>query len=285
MTGCGTVLSCSDSTISASPRKLRAGRQRAVVRRRDDRAAGRPPGRSRLELALGHVPLRVAVERRRAQRQPAHRPQRADDAPPGSRRSCCRRWRSIAGPRSGGSPACRRPRARRAGCPRAHRLALVAMPRVAAQVEGQADAAERGDLVRARHVLLLAAVPAMHQQHARHGVRGRDQRAVDVLAVDGDVDCALCRVGMSLPRSCTWRVVRTPGRSPPIVDAGARRQSRASPKTSKHEARTSARSGWSRNISSAATSAPVAPPMRHDCSSTPERQIAGVVTGPAPRRS
>ena len=67
-----------------------------------------------------------------------------------------------------------------------HALRLVA--RVAAQVEGQADAAQRRDLVRARQVLLLAAVPAVHQQHAGHHGRGRHQRAGDVLAVDGDLD-------------------------------------------------------------------------------------------------
>ena len=67
-------------------------------------------------------------------------------------------------------------------------LALVLMPHMAAQVEGQADAAERRDLVRPGDVLVLAAVPAVHQHHAGHHRVGPDQRAGDVLAIDRDVD-------------------------------------------------------------------------------------------------
>ncbi len=62
------------------------------------------------------------------------------------------------------------------------------VPHMAAQVEGQANAAQASDLVCPCDVLVLAAVPAVHQKHTRHhGVRAY-QCAVDVLAIDRDVD-------------------------------------------------------------------------------------------------
>ena len=84
------------------------------------------------------------------------------------------------------------------------RLALRPVARVAAQVEGQADAAQRGELVRPREVLLLAAAPAVHEQHAGHHGRGRDQRAGDVLAVDRDVDRLWRASSSRLDHGCTW---------------------------------------------------------------------------------
>src|SRR5690606_19614284 len=70
-------------------------------------------------------------------------------------------------------------------------LALRGVAGVAAQVEGQADAAQRREFVRARHVLLLAAVPAMHQQHAGHDRRRGDEGAGEALAFDLDLDEAV----------------------------------------------------------------------------------------------
>ena len=67
-----------------------------------------------------------------------------------------------------------------------HRLILAAGLGVAAQVEGEADAAERGNGACARQVLLLAAAPAVDQQRGRRArlLRRRDQRAIDAAAVD-----------------------------------------------------------------------------------------------------
>src|SRR5690606_20460400 len=59
---------------------------------------------------------------------------------------------------------------------------------VAAQVEGQADAADAGDATRAPQVVVLAAAPAMHEQHAGQRRRRREDGAADDLVVDPDVD-------------------------------------------------------------------------------------------------
>src|SRR5262249_36655594 len=52
------------------------------------------------------------------------------------------------------------------------RLALALGGGMAGEIEGQAHAAQCGDLPRARQVLLLAAAPAMHEEHARDAFAG-----------------------------------------------------------------------------------------------------------------
>ena len=74
---------------------------------------------------------------------------------------------------------------------------------VAAQVEGQAHAAERRDLPRPRQVLLLAAAPAVHEQHARDECCRADQSAGNVLVIGCNVDFFIVRRHKP-PRSCIW---------------------------------------------------------------------------------
>src|SRR5690349_24258553 len=57
---------------------------------------------------------------------------------------------------------------------------------VAAQVEGEAHAAQRGERTRLLEVVVLVAAPAVHEQHpGRTAVRGlrREHRAFDALSV------------------------------------------------------------------------------------------------------
>src|SRR5262249_45472319 len=70
------------------------------------------------------------------------------------------------------------------------RLVLRLRLRVAPEVERQAHAAQGGDLSRPGQVLLLAAAPAVYEEHPRdRTVAGRgQQRAGDVLAIDRDVE-------------------------------------------------------------------------------------------------
>ena len=86
---------------------------------------------------------------------------------PDSRRNCCRPRRSPCLSTAAGRPAGRRPRrtSRRLSS-RVTRSCSSSVAGVAAQVEGQADAAQRRDLARPREILLLAAAPAVHEQHA-----------------------------------------------------------------------------------------------------------------------
>jgi hypothetical protein len=76
---------------------------------------------------------------------------------------------------------------------------------VAAQVDDQADTAQRGDGPRPAQVLLLAAAPAVQEEHARRRGRRRarrQQRAVEELLLDGDLH-PLSAVGHTAPPGCT----------------------------------------------------------------------------------
>src|SRR5690606_19683806 len=70
----------------------------------------------------------------------------------------------------------------------AHRLPLRGGFLVAAQVEGQADAADAGGAAGTAQVVVLAATPAMYEQHSGQGRRGREDGAADDLVFDRDVD-------------------------------------------------------------------------------------------------
>ena len=60
--------------------------------------------------------------------------------------------------------------------------------RMAAQVEGQTHASQRGNFPRAREILLLTAAPAVHEQYTRNLGAGRDQRSGNVAVADCDFD-------------------------------------------------------------------------------------------------
>ncbi|MNO03071.1 hypothetical protein D3C81_2236740 [compost metagenome] len=70
---------------------------------------------------------------------------------------------------------------------------------MAAQVEGQADAAQADRLARAHQVVLLLAAPAVHEQHPRHAGR-REQGAADFIAADVDVQAGEFGFQVSLLR-------------------------------------------------------------------------------------
>ncbi|CFP65820.1 Uncharacterised protein [Bordetella pertussis] len=65
---------------------------------------------------------------------------------------------------------------------------------MAAQVEGQADAAQPGDVARAAQVEALVAAPAMDEQHAGQLGARREQGAGHLRVEHGDRDgFAMCR--------------------------------------------------------------------------------------------
>ena len=180
----GIVLRLDDQHIAA---KLRASGERAIFLG----GHGGLPINSQfitVELPLGYVPVAILVERGCAQRKPADRPQRSGHrgkvAPVAAAhdRDSARVYRRMAHQHVVRGEHV--PEIVFAG----DALAQALMPDMAAQVEGQADAAERRDLVRPGDVLILAAIPAVHQHHPGHHRVGPDQCAGDVLAVDRDVD-------------------------------------------------------------------------------------------------
>jgi hypothetical protein len=146
--------------------ELGAGAQRPIRLRGHEGSAVAAQILLLVQLQLRQFPAGVDVERRHAQGQPRDRPHRRQDrrqvaavaaADDGDRR---RVDVGVRGQRVvGGEQIAQIAFAR-------HRLALRLGPGMAAEVEGQADAAERGDLARTRQVLLLAAAPAVHEQHA-----------------------------------------------------------------------------------------------------------------------
>jgi hypothetical protein len=159
-----------------------ACRQRPVVARADQCAAvSHEIGPA--QLPLGRQPFAIAVERRRTQREPAHWPHGADQR---------RQVAAVAAAHDGNGAGIDRRVAdeRVIGCEHVAQVVLASdllaqrsVARMAAQVEGQADAAERRDFVSARNVLLLAAIPAMDQENAGHHGGGGNQRSGNVLTV------------------------------------------------------------------------------------------------------
>ena len=69
-----------------------------------------------------------------------------------------------------------------------HHLELGPRLLVAAEIERQTDAAERRHLTRPRHIPLLAAAPAVHEEHTGKPRASCHERAGDLLTVyvDGD---------------------------------------------------------------------------------------------------
>src|SRR3954471_7677259 len=71
----------------------------------------------------------------------------------------------------------------------------------AAQVEGQADAAERRDLACTRQIILLTAAPTVHEQHAGDERVRRHQRSGDALIVHPDLNGFVTRAHKARPRN------------------------------------------------------------------------------------
>ena len=144
-----------------------------------------------VQLALRRLPVVVLVERRRAQREHADRPQVQQQR--AEVRAVARADHRDRLPVYAG-------RARKHIVSRddvvhvvlaRHRVVQRLGIGVAAQVEGEAHAAQRGERARLLDVVVLVAAPAVHEQHpGRAAVRGlrREHRAFDALSVHGDGD-------------------------------------------------------------------------------------------------
>ena len=145
------------------PGKLRTGMQRPV-------ALGAHQGAAIIaqiefvQIALGRVPLIVAVQRRHPQRQPAHGAQRRQDrsqvtaiagAHHGNRRGIERRVReqAIVGRQQVAQVVF-------TGHPGQRNAGAAGMP---AQVEGQAHTTQAGDAFRPFQVALLTTAPTVHE--------------------------------------------------------------------------------------------------------------------------
>ena len=180
-----------------------AGAQRAIVRRRHEAPAIGAEVLVLAQLHLGRLPAAVHVERRHPQRQPAHRPAGGKDggqvaavaaAHHGDRR---RVDAALAHQRVIGRQHIGQVVLARYGFLHRQRIG------VAGQVEGQADAAQRGDFAGAGDVLFLAAAPAMHEQHAGRERGWTDQGAGNVTALGMDRHF-LFMGGHGAGSSCTW---------------------------------------------------------------------------------
>ncbi|MNN57561.1 hypothetical protein D3C81_1725550 [compost metagenome] len=155
------------------PGELRTGPQRQVVLG----VPGNAPialQAHHVELVLGHVPVIVPVERRHPQGQPFHRPQGGEEGRQVAAVAAAdhRNGLGVDGRVLGEAVIGR------------HYVGEVVLAGhaflggdgllVAAQVEGQADAAEPGDALGPLQVALLAAAPAMHEENARDLGLGRE---------------------------------------------------------------------------------------------------------------
>lgn len=137
---------------------------------------------------LGHVPMTVGLKGGHAQGQPVDRPFRgqqrrgiaaiagADNSDRGWIDLLRRNQEIIGGDDVG--------QAIGAG----YAVTLLLVPGMAAQVEGEADAAQLRDLICPRHILLLRPAPAMDEEHAGCQPRRRKDRRVKMLATHDDRD-------------------------------------------------------------------------------------------------
>ncbi|MNN07499.1 hypothetical protein D3C81_1203250 [compost metagenome] len=140
-----------------------------------------------VQLPLGRLPSAIHVERRGAQGQPTHRAQFAEYGGKVAAVTAAHHGDGIAV---------------YLGVPHQHVIGSQHIGQVAhaadgfvlrggtgvtGQVESHADAAQTGHLARARQVLLLAAAPPVHEQHAGELGGRRDQRAGDGAAIGMDL--------------------------------------------------------------------------------------------------
>ena len=157
------VLRLDDEHVAAE----RGASRQCTILFRHDPSAAQLIEQIAIQLTLGHHPVIVAVQRRNPHSQPLHRPH-----------SCQQRRQvaAIAGSHhsDGGRIDMRMLRQQIVGGQQIIQILLAGdglllgqrqgMP---PQVEGQADAAQARDATGTRQVTLLAAPPAMHEQHPR----------------------------------------------------------------------------------------------------------------------
>src|SRR5205085_2516304 len=154
-------------------------------------------------------------------------------------------------------------------------VALRARACVTAQIERQAHQPSRLEPLADAEIAALRVAPAVDEQHrgaARLARRGQQQLAVDELRLDVDRD-VVHRSRLDVPRTRLYRSTGPASRSIPWKCTTAPSGGAASaPYASTEDARTTSTDGSRANVSSAATSAGVAPPTRHEASKTPERE-------------
>src|SRR5438876_752441 len=156
-----------------------------------------------------------------------------------------------------------------------HRCDLPPRSGMAAEVEGQATVSGLNELPGLGDVSSLAPTPAVNEEHrgVSHGRRLRGQKLpADPLPIDGNANIRhVARRSTRATReyriigpssgSSPWKCTRAPGGG-----------SISSPNAATDEAWITSTAASSMNAASAATSAPVAPPTRHEASKTPDRQ-------------
>ena len=174
--------------------KARAGAQCAILGGRNEAATVGDEVLLAMQLQLRQFPAGVAIQRGHAQPQPAHLAHFGEN-----RRQVAAVAAADDGDRFGidlrvrgedlvsAQHVAQVPFARDG-------FALCLRARVPAQVERQAHAAQRRDVARAREILLLRRTPSVHEENARQPLGRHDQRAVDPVGADDDVDVALTRL-------------------------------------------------------------------------------------------
>ncbi|MNY25444.1 hypothetical protein D3C86_1592280 [compost metagenome] len=170
------------------PGELRAGMQGTI-------AVGTHQGASVItqiqlvQVAFRRVPLLVAIQRRHPQRQPAHRSERGQD-------------RGQITPVTGADHGNRRGiegRVREQAVIGRQQVTQIVFPghpgqwdagatSVPAQVEGQAYTTQPGDAFGALQIPLLAAAPAVHEEHAGDFRFGAQEGPAHLFVVDVDLN-------------------------------------------------------------------------------------------------